>query len=138
MTHVRGDSVRYRFKTINLDEVWQKEQGWNEEKKSGRQFDDRKELAFWEKLAPDYSRQFNLYRDVPGLKEKISFIIGKGSYLLDLGCGSGNFALPFSKQCREILALDFSPAMLEVLSREMKKQDIRNIRTVCSKWEDFS
>lgn len=138
MTHLRGDSVRYRFKTINLDEVWQKEQGWNEEKKSGRQFDDRKELAFWEKLAPDYSQQFNLYRDVPGLKEKISSIIGKGSYLLDLGCGSGNFALPFSKQCREILALDFSPAMLEVLSREMKKQDIRNIRTVCSKWEDFS
>lgn len=61
----------YLLKKINLDDAWQKEQGWNEERKSGRKFDDRKELEFWEKLAPHYSEQFNLYRDVPGLKEKI-------------------------------------------------------------------
>ena len=37
----------YRLKKINLDEVWQKEQGWNAEKKSGRKYDDRIELEFW-------------------------------------------------------------------------------------------
>ena len=79
----------YLLKKINLDDAWQKEQGWNEERKSGRKFDDRKELEFWEKLAPHYSEQFNLYRDVPGLKEKIFSLVGENSSVLDLGCGSG-------------------------------------------------
>lgn len=128
----------YLLKKINLDDAWQKEQGWNEERKSGRKFDDRKELEFWEKLAPHYSEQFNLYRDVPGLKEKIFSLVGENSSVLDLGCGSGNFTIPLTSYCREILALDFSPAMLDQLTLKLREKDISNVRTVCSKWEDFS
>lgn len=128
----------YLLKKINLDDAWQKEQGWNEERKSGRKFDDRKELEFWEKLAPHYSEQYNLYRDVPGLKEKIFSLIGESSSVLDLGCGSGNFTIPLAPRCREILALDFSPAMLDQLTLKIRENGISNVRTVCSKWEDFS
>lgn len=128
----------YLLKKINLDDAWQKEQGWNEERKSGRKFDDRKELEFWEKLAPHYSEQYNLYRDVPGLKEKIFSLIGENSSVLDLGCGSGNFTIPLAPRCREILALDFSPAMLDQLTLKIRENGISNVRTVCSKWEDFS
>lgn len=37
-----------QLKKIDLDEIWQKEQGWNAKKKSGRKFDDEVELRFWE------------------------------------------------------------------------------------------
>lgn len=128
----------YQLKKINLDEVWQKEQGWNADKKFGRKYEDYKELEFWEKLAPHYSEQFNLFRDVPGLREKVEGFIEENSRMIDLGCGTGNFALPLASHCNEILALDFSPAMLRELSIQIQKQNITNIRNICSKWEDFS
>lgn len=128
----------YRLRKINLDEVWQKEQGWNEDKKSGRKYDDQVELEFWRKIAPHYSEQFNLMRDVPGLKEKVTNFIGDGSRIIDVGCGTGNFTIPLASKCNEILALDFSPAMLKELSISISKQKMMNIRTVCAKWEEFS
>lgn len=120
-----------------MDEIWQREQGWNAEKKSGRKYDDRKELEFWNQLAPYYSEQFNLYRDVPGLDDWLHQKIGEGKKVLDIGCGTGNFTLPLSRYSKEILALDFSPAMLSQLAMNLEQQDIKNVRMVCSKWEDF-
>ena len=75
---------------------------------------------------------------MPGLKEKIFSLVGENSSVLDLGCGSGNFTIPLTSHCREILALDFSPAMLDQLTLKLREKDISNVRTVCSKWEDFS
>lgn len=126
------------LKKINLDDLWQKEQGWNEEKKSGRKFDDVKELSFWRQLAPYYSDQFNLYRDVPGLKEKIFSIIGEGESVIDLGCGTGNFTIPLAAQCNRLLALNFSPAMLFQLTKKINEYQISNVSIRCTKWEDFN
>lgn len=128
----------YRLKTLNLDEVWQKEQGWNTERKLGRKFDDAAELAFWERIAPTYSQKRNLYREVPGLKERIAELIAPNQKILEIGCGSGNFTIPLAQDAKEILALDFSPAMLKQLALNIKKQEIKNIRMVCSKWEDYT
>lgn len=41
--------------------------------------------------------------------------IGNNKRLLEVGCGVGNFTIPFSKYSKEILAVDFSPAMLNEL-----------------------
>lgn len=128
----------HQLKAVNLDELWQKDQGWDTERKSGRKFDDKVELEFWEKIAPSYSERYNLYRDVPRLAEKLKTIFGENKKILDLGCGSGNFAIPLSKYSKEILALDFSSAMLRQLALSMKKEKSGNIRMVCSKWEDYS
>lgn len=128
----------HQLKAVNLDELWQKDQGWDAERKSGRKFDDKVELEFWEKIAPSYSERYNLYRDVPRLAEKLKTVFGENKKILDLGCGSGNFAIPLSKYSKEILALDFSSAMLRQLALSMKKEKSGNIRMVCSKWEDYS
>ena len=129
--------IMAQLKKINMDEIWQKEQGWNVEKKSGRKYDDLKELEFWDHLAPDYSKEFNLYRDVEGLGDWIHKKFGDGHTVLDIGCGTGNFTIPMSSYSKEILALDFSPAMLKELSVQLQDKNIKNVRTVCSKWEDF-
>ncbi len=126
-----------QLKKIDMDALWQREQGWNSQKKSGRKYDDAEELRFWEKLAPHYSEKFNLYRDVPRLGDWIHEKVGDDQRLIDVGCGSGNFTIPLSSYSKEILAIDFSPAMLSVLQGELKKEQITNVKTRCSKWEDF-
>ncbi|MBQ2551998.1 MAG: methyltransferase domain-containing protein, partial [Treponema sp.] len=128
----------YQLKSVNVDDLWQKDQGWDAERKSGRKFDDRVELEFWDKLAPTYSRQYNLYRDSVSLRDKLKEIFGEGKKIIDLGCGSGNFSVPLSKYSKEILALDFSPAMLKQLAISIKQEGCKNIRMICSKWEDYT
>ena len=127
-----------QLRAIDIEELWQKDQGWDAERKSGRKFDDKAELDFWEKTAPTYSEQYNLYRDVPQLALNLKNFFGDGQKIIDLGCGSGNFSIPLAKYSKEILALDFSPAMLRQLDISMKKERCDNIRMVCSKWEDYT
>ena len=126
-----------QLKKIDTDALWQREQGWNSQKKSGRKYDDAEELRFWEKLAPHYSEKFNLYRDVPYLGEWIHENVGDNRRIIDMGCGSGNFTIPMASYSQEILAIDFSPAMLSVLQGELTARQISNVKTCCSKWEDF-
>lgn len=126
-----------QLKKIDLDEIWQKEQGWNAKRKSGRKFDDEAELRFWEGLAPHYAERFNLYRDVYGLGDWIHEKFGENQRILDVGSGCGNFTIPMAKYSRDILAVDFSPAMLRELSISLHKEGLTNVKPVHSKWEDF-
>lgn len=125
------------LQTIQLNQLWEKEQGWNAKKKIGRKFEDRVELAFWKKIAPSYSEQYNLCRDVPGLMDQVLSIIKTGNDILEIGCGTGNFTIPMAKVSRHVMALDFSPAMLAQLHVVAAKEHIENIETVCSKWETY-
>lgn len=111
-----------QLKKIDLDEIWQKEQGWNAKRKSGRKFDDEVELRFWEGLAPHYAERFNLYRDVHGLGDWIHEKFGENQRILDVGCGCGNFTIPMAKYSKDILAVDFSPAMLSELSISLERE----------------
>ncbi len=127
----------YELKTLNMDDFWQQEQGWDTRKKSGRKFDDEVELAFWEKIAPSYSKNFNLCRDVPGLKKKLLSLLEADSEILEIGCGTGNFTIPLAAWVRQVTALDFSPAMLAQLQQNIRNGNIGNIRPICGKWEDY-
>jgi ubiquinone/menaquinone biosynthesis C-methylase UbiE len=52
------------------------------------------------------------------------------STLIDLGAGTGVFALAAAPICREVVAVDVSPVMLEALQREAKQRGITNVRCV--------
>lgn len=124
------------LKVFNADEIWQREQGWDAKKKSGRKFEDKEELAFWDKIAPVYTEQFNLYKDAEPLRKKLFELIPPGSSVVDLGCGSGNFAIPLSRQCSKITGVDFSPAMLDQMEHRIKAEKISNIKSICGKFEE--
>lgn len=127
----------HRLKTLDLDLVWQKEQGWTSERKIGRKFDDKEELAFWEQFAKYYAHRYNLYKEMPVLVDKLHGMFGEHKRIIDLGCGSGNFALPMARYAQEILGIDFSPAMLKNLKLRAQREKITNIKTICTKWEDY-
>jgi SAM-dependent methyltransferase len=56
--------------------------------------------------------------------------------VLDMGCGGGTLALPLASKVREITAVDFSDRMLGLLSNEIQKRDISNVKTVKASWGD--
>lgn len=56
--------------------------------------------------------------------------------LLDVGCGTGAIALALAPRLKRVYALDYSPAMLDVLMRKARDQGIDNITPIRRAWED--
>jgi len=52
----------------------------------------------------------------------------KNGKVLDLGTGSGNFELLFSKNFLEIVGVDYNDAALDFLRKQLKKEGVDNVR----------
>ena len=73
----------------------------------------------------DYSRAFLDRMDFSGAKTA-----------LDIGCGTGNLAIPLAQRLKKVHALDFSPEMLRYLERNRKKAGVENIAEHRLSWTD--
>jgi SAM-dependent methyltransferase len=71
--------------------------------------------------------------DEPSL-ERLLELVQPGEVWLDVGAGGGRYALPLALKAGEVIALDQSPGMLEVLREGMAEQGIANVRVVQSHW----
>ncbi|HLR08697.1 MAG TPA: class I SAM-dependent methyltransferase [Bacillota bacterium] len=92
----------------------------------------------WDQRAETfYYNQINgstYYNDaVPHLLEQKG-ILEPSSSVLDIGAGSGRYAIPFAKRCRSVHALDVSSKMLEYLKKESDKHQLDNITITQSAW----
>ena len=56
--------------------------------------------------------------------------------VLDVGCGVGNLSLIFAKKTEKVFAMDRAEKMLELLKKNMEKENIGNIIPVQKSWED--
>jgi SAM-dependent methyltransferase len=73
----------------------------------------------------DYARGFLARLDLAGVRT-----------VLDIGCGSGNLALPLARRVRRVHALDFSAEMLRLLRAGARAAGVRNIITHHRAWAD--
>lgn len=62
--------------------------------------------------------------------------VGLDDVVLDIGVGPGRLALPLANRVRQLVAVDQSRAMLNVLRREAGQLDISNVRLVHGRWEE--
>lgn len=53
---------------------------------------------------------------------------------LDIGSGGGRYALPIALLVREVICVDPSPGMLDVLRDGMREHDIPNLRIAQGRW----
>jgi SAM-dependent methyltransferase len=61
-----------------------------------------------------------------------------GDAWLDIGSGGGRYALPLARRVRQVVALEPSPAMLDVLRDGMAAHAIPNIEIVHGRWPDMA
>jgi SAM-dependent methyltransferase len=93
--------------------------------------------AYWDK------RRAERYAAGPGsdstrdpLLRRLRRVTGKNTTVLDIGAGTGRFAIALAPRVAEVIAVDPSEEMLRILRRRARQQGIRNIRTVQARWED--
>jgi SAM-dependent methyltransferase len=67
---------------------------------------------------------------------KISSFIAPKTTLLDIGAGTGAFAVPLSKITSKTVAVDPSQYQLQLLSEKAKKEGLANIVTIEKEWKD--
>lgn len=55
---------------------------------------------------------------------------------VDIGCGTGNLAIPLARQIQKVYALDFSPEMLHHLERNRRAAGVENMEVHRLSWTD--
>jgi len=88
-------------------------------------------------------RSFGIYDQVlnhsgyPGeILAKISSFIAPEATLLDIGAGTGAFAIPLSKIASKVIAVDPSAYQLQVLSEKARGESLTNIVKIEKEWKD--
>lgn len=56
--------------------------------------------------------------------------LGVSSTVVDLGAGTGVFTAAVAPHCGRVVAVDVSPAMIDVLRRRVREQDLTNVDVV--------
>jgi len=121
-----------------LDRLWQ-----TERRRSlfGRQSPERSGPGWWSMRSRSYTRRSGGARG-RRRQEKLMLLLEQAGFLgrqheaLDIGCGSGNVALPLARRMKRVIALDPSEEMLALLRRRAAKAGIKNIETMLMRWED--
>lgn len=96
------------------------------------------EKFYWNARAANYPQPFEREmitksRRIIKLAEGLGAVFA-GRRLLDIGCGTGNYALPLAARCRAVTGVDGSAEMLKVFRAQARARGIKNARAVHSKW----
>jgi SAM-dependent methyltransferase len=94
---------------------------------------DADDRALWESFAPQYDGRVPV---CDAVLEILGALLQPGDTVLDVGAGTGRYALPLARVARRVTALDPSQAMLAQLREKMEAQDVPNIDFLESTLED--
>jgi len=85
--------------------------------------------ADFDAMAETYDRNMNQYRDVQGeIKEILDFLdLKPDQSVLEIGTGTGEFALAAAGNCAKVYAVDLSKGMLRYAEKKAALKDIRNV-----------
>lgn len=85
-------------------------------------------------IASEYDFEHQQFRDfkkeAEDMVEKLN--ITKKEVVLDCGCGTGEITLELASHAKEVIGVDISPSMLELLTKNAKYKQIHNIKTHCT------
>ncbi|KHO39284.1 hypothetical protein OR62_07310 [Clostridium tetani] len=123
---------------LDFEKLWQEGILAKSEYDVQRAMDFYVEKNFWKDFAPKYDNKPTLYDYAPEAFDKLLEITGRDKIIAEIGPGTGKFTLPMSNHSKKILAIDASEYMLEILNKKISKNNILNVKSICSKWEDAS
>ncbi len=100
--------------------------------------DRAEDLAFWQQYAVQYDAHASADGTTARSLELIGSLLYPDDTLLDVGAGTGRFALPLANQVRSVTILDQSAAMLDVLERKAAAAGVTNLQRLEADWPNVS
>lgn len=102
-----------------------------------RRLDPSADEAVWERLAERYDAESSLAEAAPELVDWVASHLGPDDDVLDVGAGTGAFALPLAVGARAVTAVEPSAAMVRILTRKRDEAGLLNVRVVRCGWESL-
>lgn len=93
------------------------------------------DLAYWEAHAAGYDADVRTPGHYEGTLAAIQALVRPDDTLLDVGAGTGRFALPLARHVRHVTALDHACPMLTILQRQAAQQQLTNLTLLEAPWE---
>ena len=107
---------------------------WNSDRMKRSEGRDRE---FWNRRAPSFAQHVKEGDRDEYVDPFLEIVAPQPQWsVLDVGCGPGTLACPLAKAVRQVTAIDFSPAMIDILRARSEREGIRNIATHVASWED--
>lgn len=93
--------------------------------------------TFWNRRADRYAANVKLADagEDPFLR-RLRRATDGGSTVIDVGAGTGRYALALAGSVAHVTAVDPSEAMLAILRREARRLGVKNLAAVTARWED--
>jgi len=98
--------------------------------------DPAEDRAFWQQHAAQYDARAGRDATATQSLALIERLLRPDDTLLDVGAGTGRFAIPLARQVRSVTALDQSAAMLDVLAQKAAQARVTNICRLEAEWPD--
>ncbi len=101
----------------------------------------RNEKLFWDSRARGYPLPFT--PETEAKTARIVRLLGRlgvdfrGRRLLDIGCGTGVYALTLADRAASVLGVDSSAAMLKIFRKVKKERGIANAECALSEWSNL-
>ena len=109
------------------------------QQRTGRQASPYHQRTRWDHMAEGYGRsgggRTSERRRLTLERLVARGILREGIRILDVGCGPGSFAIPFAERGAQVVALDFSPAMIRRLEEETPPELAGRIDARVADWK---
>jgi len=97
--------------------------------------------AFWERMALHYPLPFE-EKTLSDTLRVLSVVKRQGvdfsqAAVLDIGCGTGIYALPLAQEAARVTGVDDSAAMIQRMTDVMVPAGIQNVQPVKAAWKDL-
>ncbi len=93
------------------------------------------DLAFWEQHANGYDAHVSDIGTYAATLDAIKPYLQPTDSLLDVGAGSGRFAIPLAGEVATLTALDHATPMLDILQQKLTTAGIETVSIVEDAWE---
>ena len=82
------------------------------------------------------ARRFSVALDEPPVVGVLAGLVDADASVIDVGAGGGRITIPLALHVREMVAVEPSAAMRDVLNAELERLGVQGLRVVPETWED--
>ena len=96
---------------------------------------------FWDLRAAEFNSQLASERTVEEAEDVLKYLKDKGAVdrnhtILDIGCGTGKYALAFAREAKNVTCIDISAKMIAFAKENAQSRGCRNIELVQASWSE--